>query len=137
MRRQRKFPEYLSTIGIDVAETEWEFSKLPHAEVEVLRARFAEIEKVILADWLRAARERAAKQAAKIAADIEDQIQRDEVEARYLDLQNSLLWAGRMLDDLLTPTDRLKLVMKARQREHERWMAKINKQARAKFKKRR
>jgi hypothetical protein len=81
MIRHRRFPEYLSTIGIDLSDLEWEPRSLSRAAIARMRKHAARIAKIIADDWMEEARRQLAEIGATVAADKFDQARRDQMEA--------------------------------------------------------
>ena len=98
--RQRRFPDYLSVIGIDLHEVEWESPRISKRVQNRLRAQAAKIGKVIVDDWLAEAKARSARTAALIAADAIDQRRREEDAQARRDYAETVAIAERMADAL-------------------------------------
>jgi hypothetical protein len=109
MRRrnqQRRFPNYISTLGIDLNDLEWADAKISKRERKKLKARADYLGKVILSDWLANAKAQSARTAGLIAADAEDQALRDQQEAIRLDMQDSVAIAQRMVAAIAPALDK-------------------------------
>jgi hypothetical protein len=101
MPRPRVFPNYLSTIGIDLNDIEWKSPRVSVKERRKLNLRAYAQGKIIADDWLEAARKRLAAIGDKIAKDELDQRRRDEQVERSRDFEESVALAEMMTDAAL------------------------------------
>ncbi|HEV2522711.1 MAG TPA: hypothetical protein VGT24_10060 [Candidatus Acidoferrales bacterium] len=100
--RQRDYPDLLTTLlGMRLSEIEWTAPRISKRTQNRLRAQAAKIGKVIIDDWMRAAKERLAEVGRLIAADALDQRRREDDERARRDYAETVAIAERMADALL------------------------------------
>jgi hypothetical protein len=119
MIRRRKYPNLLTTLGIDVADIEWRTPTVSKHVMKQLRARAAAMAKVIADDWMQAARARLEAVGRQIAADALDQGRRDKADAERLAAERDLADTLKVIDRLVEqelPKVRAELDMKRKQR---------------------
>jgi hypothetical protein len=119
MIRKRRFPNYLTTIGIDLGDLEWESPKVSAKVQKKLRARADKIGKKLAADWLAEAKKQLAEMGANIAADEIDQQRRDQIEASRAASEREIASIQKQIDRMVAaelPTLKAEAARLAKQR---------------------
>jgi hypothetical protein len=98
---QRRFPNYLSTIGINLTEIEWRAEKISNRERKRLLAKANKIGKIILADWLADAKASLAATAKLVDADREWLAREAEREAERAAAERDLADTTVIIDRLV------------------------------------